>query len=248
LTLSISRKAADMPHRRDILVGGASAALALLAGVTGALAEPVSPRLETRLFNFKDDVSPEAAAEIVAKMKAFAASPGVGGFMIGRNFIPDPFPARFEWLYMIQFDAPGGGADPAVLRRFEALRGELSSLCRNEVQCDLTGPTPPRFADAAGVKVRHTVMFDFKPEASAEDQARNVEAIRTMGRLPMVKSYRVERSANSPSSPTQMQWQVIGDFASVQDFRAYSKAPVHLAIREDFTAHTARVAFLDVEL
>jgi hypothetical protein len=234
-----------MPHRRDVLVGGALAAFAPLAGGMGARAEPLSIRLETRLFNLRDDVSPEKTAEVVAKMKAFAGSPGVGGFLIGRNFIPDPFEARFEWLYMIQFEDLAG---VAAVRRFEALRHELSSLCRNEVQCDLTGPTPPRFADAAGVKVRHTVMFDFKPEASAEDQARNVEAIRTMGKLPMVKAYRVERSATYPSDPTQMQWQVIGDFASVQDYWAYAKAPVHLAIRDDFKAHTSRVAFLDVEL
>jgi hypothetical protein len=237
-----------MPNRRDIVVGGALAAFAPLAGAASAAAEAVSPRLETRLFNLREDVSPETAVEIVAKMKAFAASSGVDGFMIGRNFIPDPFPTRFEWLYMIQFGGLAGGVDPAAFRRFEALCGELSSLCRDEVQCDLTGPTPLRFADAAGVKVRHTVMFDFKPEASADDQARNVEAIRAMGRLPMVKAYRVERSATYPSGPNQMQWQVIGDFASVQDYWAYAKAPVHLAIRDDFKAHTARVVFLDVEL
>jgi hypothetical protein len=237
-----------MPHRREVVLGAAVAALAPLTGVTVARAEPLSTRLETRLFNVRDDVSPEKTAEIVAKMKAFAASPGLSGFLIGRNFIPDPFEARFEWLYMIQFDDLSGDMGLAALRRFQALRAELSALCRNEVQCDLTGPTPPRFADAAGVKVRHTVMFDFKPEASAEDQARNVEAIRTMGKLPMVKSYRVERSATYPSDPTQMQWQVIGDFASVQDYWAYAKAPVHLAIRDDFKAHTSRVAFLDVEL
>jgi hypothetical protein len=45
-----------------------------------------------------------------------------------------------------------------------------------------------------------------------------------------------------------MDWQVIGDFASMADYRAYSDAPVHLAIRDDFRAHTSRVAFLDVAL
>jgi hypothetical protein len=34
----------------------------------------------------------------------------------------------------------------------------------------------------------------------------------------------------------------------VDDYKAYSASPVHLAIREDFTAHTSRVAFLDVQL
>jgi hypothetical protein len=237
-----------MLHRREVILNAAIAALAPLTDATPASAEPPSARLQTRLFNFRADVSPERTAEIVAEIKAFAASAGVGGFLIGRNFIPDPFPTRFEWLYMIQFDDLAAGEGGAALRRFEALRGDLSALCRNEVECDLAGPTPPRFADATGVKVRHTVMFDFKPEASAEDQARNVYAIRDMGKLPMVKSYRVEQSASYPSGPTQMQWQVIGDFASVQDYWAYAKAPVHLAIRDDFKAHTARVAFLDVEL
>jgi len=36
--------------------------------------------------------------------------------------------------------------------------------------------------------------------------------------------------------------------SSLDDYRAYSNAPVHLAIREDFTAQTARVAFLDVQI
>jgi hypothetical protein len=45
-----------------------------------------------------------------------------------------------------------------------------------------------------------------------------------------------------------MEWQVVGDFASLADYEAYSRAPVHLAIRDDFNAHTSRVAFLDVAL
>jgi hypothetical protein len=225
-----------MFNRRDLLMLGAGFGCPALA-----FAGPEGVRLETRLFNVKDEVSPERTSEIIAAMKDFASSPGVGGFLVGRNFIPDPFPTRFEWLYMIQLDT-------AADLRFAALRSEVSALCRNQVACDLTGPTADRFADAAGVKVRHTVMFDFKPDASAADQARNVDAIRNMGRLPMVKAYRVERSANYPADPAQMQWQVIGDFASVADYRAYAQAPVHLAIRDDFKAHTSRVAFLDVEL
>jgi len=229
-----------MLNRRHLVMLGAA-----LIRPTRAFAGPAGQRLETRLFNFKDEVSPEQTSEIIAAMKEVARAPGVGGFLIGRNFIPDPFPTRFEWISMIQFEHIDRGADD---RRFESLRNQLSTLCRNQVDCELTGPTAPRFADGAGVKVRHTVMFDFKPDASPEDQARNVDAIRAMGRLPMVQAYRVERSTADLSDPTRMQWQVIGDFASVADYRAYSQAPVHLAIRDDFKVHTSRVAFLDVEL
>jgi hypothetical protein len=105
---------------------------------------------------------------------------------------------------------------------------------------------PPRFADAPGVKVRHTVMFSFKADASAEAQARNVAAIRNMGRLPMVRSYLVQPAAPNVSGSDQMQWQVIGDFDSLADYQAYASAPVHLQISDDFKAHTSRVAFLDV--
>jgi hypothetical protein len=90
-------------------------------------------------------------------------------------------------------------------------------------------------------------MFAFKPDASAEARERNVAAIRRMGTLPMVQNYLVERASPSAAGPDQMEWQVIGDFASLADYRAYSEAPVHRAIRDDFTAHTARVAFLDVQ-
>lgn len=227
--------------RRDLLRLAGAAGGARLVSASGVSAAIAVPRLQTRLFNFRDDVSPDKSADIIARMKDAAKSPDIGGFLAGRNFIPDPFPTRFEWLYMIQFAA-------AASPRFEAIRAELSALCRNQVECSLTGPTSPRFAEAKGVKVRHTVMFDFKPDASADDQARNVDAIRAMGKLPMVQAYRVERSTADLSDPTQMQWQVIGDFASVDDYWAYAKAPVHLAIREDFKAHTSRVAFLDVKL
>jgi hypothetical protein len=244
-----------MPNRRDVVLGG-SAALAALTGGLGASAAPKIPgrvpsgraRLETRMFNFKVDVSPEKTAEIIGKMKDLAKDSGVDGFMVGKNLSPDLFPTRFGWLYMIQFpDFAPRSVDPAY-RRFERVRHELASLCRNAVECDLSCPLPPRFADAAGVTVRHTVMFDFKPDAPQEARERNVEAIRQMGKLPMVRHYLVQRTTAPIAGPIQMEWQVVGDYASLADYEAYSNAPVHLAIRDDFTAHTSRVAFLDVAL
>jgi hypothetical protein len=230
-----------MIDRRHALALGASSLLTPFARVSAA--QPTTSRLETRLFNLNDDTPPEKAAELVANLKAAAQSSGIGGFMVGRNFIPNPFPARFEWIYMVQFDS----AAP-VLERFAAARDILSSHCRNQVTGELNCPLPPRYADAAGVGVRHTVMFNFKPDATEDDRKRNVDAIREMGKLPMVRSYLVQPGAASPSDPSQMQWQVVGDFASVADYKAYAAAPVHLAIREDFVAHTSRVAFLDAAL
>jgi hypothetical protein len=232
-----------MIGRRQVLAGAAVAALVPLErGFANAL--PAAPVLETRLFNLSDAADPAAVTALIARIRALAGMPGVGGVLVGRNFVPDPFPARFEWLSMVQFDA----AADAARREYDAALADLDRLCRNHVACDLAGPFATRFAAAPGVGVRHTVMFDFKPDASPADQARNVDAIRAMGHLPMVQAYHVERSALYPGDPTQMQWQVIGDFASVADYRAYAAAPVHLAIREDFKAHTARVAFLDVQL
>jgi hypothetical protein len=225
-----------MIARRRVIAG---AALAALTPVVRAFAAP--PRmLETRLFNFRDDADPVAVSACVARLRALAGVPGVDGVLVGRNFVPTPFPARFEWLIMLAFDGQ-------AVAQVKAARADLAGLCRNEVACDLGGGFAPRFANAAGVGVRHTVMFDFRPDASPADQARNVDAIREMGKLPMVQAYHVERSALYPADPAQMQWQVIGDFASEADYRAYAAAPVHLAIREDFNAHTARVAFLDVK-
>jgi hypothetical protein len=235
-----------MPNRRDMLALGASAALMAGVRVSSAQTSQVSARLETRLFNFKDDVSEAAAAQAVATLKAAALASGADGFLVGRNFIHVPFPARFEWIYMAQFAAADGSM--ADGRAFQSARDGLAAQCRNQVQCDLNCPLPAKYADAAGVGVRHTVMFDFKPDATPEARTRNVEAIRAMGKLPMVRRYLVQPSAAPGADPDQMQWQVVGDFASVDDYKAYSAAPVHLAIRDDFTAHTARVAFLDVEL
>jgi hypothetical protein len=231
-----------MPSRRDVLALGAGAVAFASAGKSFAQSGQDASRLVTRLFNFKDDVSGDAAAQAVADFKASAVLAGADGFLAGRNFIPTPFPARVEWICMIQFDT-----DPAY-ERFKASADALAPLLRNQVQCDLNCVLPPRYADAAGVGVRHTVMFDFKPDATPEARNRNVDAIRQMGKLPMVRRYLVQPSAGSASDPDQMQWQVVGDFANVDDYKAYSASPVHLAIREDFTAHTSRVAFLDVQL
>lgn len=231
-----------MQNRRDVLALGGAMGLSAFTGASAA--EPTGlSRLRTRLFNFKDDVSADKAAELVAGLKASAQ--GAQGFMAGRNFIPDPFPTRFEWIYMVQSaaDGPDRGED-----QFSSARDALASFCRNQVECDIRGVFPPKYADAAGVGVRHTVMFDFKPGTMDEDRTRNVEAIRQMGKLPMVRSYLVQPCTGPSSDPIQMQWQVVGDFASVADYQAYIAAPVHLAIREDFTAHTSRVAFLDVKL
>lgn len=199
------------------------------------------------MFNFDISVPTVAAETILAKLKELAILPGIAGFMVGKNLSPTPFPTRFEWIYLIQFDVnPAGTLDPTY-RRFELLRTELTSLCRNHVDCDLTGEFPTRYADGPGVTIRHTVMFDFKPDAPRVAQERIVSAIRRMGTLPMVQHYRVDRSSAAPD-PNQMQWQVIGDFASLADYQAYSDAPVHRAIRDDFTAHTSRVAFLDAKV
>jgi len=232
-------------NRRQVMRLGAGAAGLALLDPAGSFAQPteVAARLETRLFNFKEDVPLDQAAALVAALKAAARTAEEQGVMAGRNFIPNPFPARFEWVYMAQFKA--GAPIDAPYREAWA---DVAAHCRNDVVCDLKTALPPHYGDAPGVKVRHTVMFNFKPDASAEAQARNVNAIRTMGKLPMVKHYLVQESADYTGGPNQMQWQVVGDFDSVADYRAYAEAPVHLAIREDFTAHTSRVAFLDVQV
>jgi len=148
---------------------------------------------------------------------------------------------------MIEFGQPAERGSAAI-DAFRRAADSLSSQCRSEVECDLSARLPARFADAPGVGVRHTVMFDFRPDASPEARERNVAAIRGMGKLPMVLRYVVQRTSAYGDDPRQMEWQVIGDFATVDDYHAYSTAPVHLAIRDDFTAHTSRVAFLDVRL
>jgi hypothetical protein len=200
------------------------------------------------MFNFRPSVSQAAADAMLGRLRELAGHPAIGGFMVGKNLSPELFPTRFEWIYMIQFDEDHVGTTDPVYRRFMGLRDELSSLCRNQVECDLNGAFPLRFADAPGVKIRHTVMFDFKADASQEARERNVSAIRRMGGLPMVQHYVVDRATVPATDPTQMEWQVIGDFASLEDYQAYSDAPVHRAIREDFTAHISRVAFLDVKV
>jgi hypothetical protein len=242
-----SRPPRSTHNRRELIALGAMAGL---ASRSLASAQPVRPaaRLETRLFNLKDGLSPGQGQDLIDRFKARASAAAPGGFLIGRNSIPDPFATRFEWIYMAQFDDVGALSSSPAFQAFAAAREDLARGCRNQAQCDLDGPLPARFAEAAGVKVRHTVMFSFKPDATPEDRARNVAAIRQMGRMPMVQAYRVEPNTSAVTGPDELEWQVIGDFASAADYQAYSRAPMHLAIRQDFTAHVSRVAFLDVAL
>lgn len=237
-----------MPTRRDMILVGA-AAMAIPRTGWAAPVPPAASRLETRLFNFKASVPAIDRQDILAELASLSKDSGVGGFMVGRNIVNLTYPTRFESMYMIQFDAPSrqaSGTDAHA--RFNALRNDLASHCSGAVVCDLQCQLPARYADAAGVTIRHTVMFDFKPSATADACKRNVDAIRGMGKLPMVQRYVVEPSAGNAADPDQMQWQVIGDFASMADYNAYAQAPVHLAIRKDFTENTSRVTWLDVAL
>jgi hypothetical protein len=238
-------------NRRGALTLGAAGlvtGMACTSGLAAAPAPPRSARLETRLFNFREGVSATRIDAIAASLKELARASGMTGLTVGRNLDATPFSTRFEWIYMVQFDTASRDANAPSPDGFQLWKDELTSLTRNQVECDLDCPLPERFGDAPGVKVRHTVMFDFKPDASAEARDRNVAAIRRMGQLPMVQHYLVERTTVRTPGPIRMEWQVIGDFASLEDYRAYSNAPVHLAIREDFTAQTSRVAFLDVQI
>ena len=161
--------------RRQALVLAGSAVLSIMAGSSGIRAAAngsARSRLATRMFNFRETVSTVTADAMLAKLKELGTLAGIAGFMVGKNLSPTPFSTRFEWIYLIQFDEDRTTAADPAYRRFEDLRNELTSLCRNEVECDLYGKFPDRIADA----------------------------------------------------------------------------PVHLAIRDDFTAHTSRVAFLDAKV
>jgi hypothetical protein len=241
-----------MYNRRDVLILGSSSLLAAVAPpvrVRAAGVESMQFRLQTKFFNFRDDVPAAKRESVISDIAKFSKLPGVTGLMTGKNIVQIRFPARFEWMYMLQVNEtmrpePSRGSGDV----FRQVHDSLVPYCRNDVECDLLCPIAANYADAKGVKVRHTVMFDFKPEATPEARARNVAAIRGMGKLPMVQNYLVQESVSPTPNPPQMQWQVTGDFRSLADYKAYSEAPVHLAIRKDFTANTSRVTFLDVEL
>jgi hypothetical protein len=231
-----------MLKRRDFIVLASGITLAGKFSAAQDLLPLKSARLETLLFNLPDDLAGSKAAELIDRFKGRLKSAGVAGFLFGRNMISTQFPTRFEWIFMVQ------AGDKPASPKLQQISGDLIARCSNFVRCDVVSPLPAGFMAAASVKVRHTVMFNFKSDAPADARERIIGAIRTMGKLPMVRFYLVEPAASANSEENKMQWQVVGDFDSVADYRAYSAAPEHLAIREDFTTHTSRVAFLDVEI
>jgi len=240
-----------MTNRREAMGLGMGAALGALLTPWETLAMTMhqpSARLETGLFNFKDGTTEAKAAETIATLKELTKASGAEASLFGRNLDPTPFAARLEWIYMVQYAAGTPPRNSGAIGELKSFRDTLAPWVKDIAQCDLHCPLPAKYGEARGVGVRHVVMFSFKPDASPEARDRNVEAIRRMGQLPMVQHYLAEPTAAKGSSPDQMEWQVVGDFANFADFKAYADAPVHLAIREDFTAHTSRVAFLDVNV
>jgi hypothetical protein len=232
--------------RRSVVIAGCAAG-AVWAGAATASA-PATYRLQTRLVNFKSELSSVDLAAAIARFKATAAEAGLSGLLAGQNLNATPFPTRFEWLFMTQAPGPHSESGAPAKGLMDQAWSDLMALTRNHVRCDVVDALPDRYAAAEAVGVRHVVMFSFKPTATAQARARNVAAIRKMGELPMVRRYRVDQAAAGGDDPDRMEWQVVGDFASLADFRAYADAPMHLAIREDFNANTARVAFIDVAL
>ncbi len=231
-------------RRRLLAAAGVAAAGLSARAQTPPLRETL---LETRLFNFRDDLPADIAATTAARLRAIAASAGADGILIGRNLNATPFPTRFEWVFTM--GRPARALSTAGARESaRALTETLAPVCAAVVGCELASNLPAGFAAAPGVKVRHTVMFDFTPAATPDARRRIVGAIRAMGRLPMVKSYIVAPNPAFGTDPAQMEWQVIGDFAGLADYKAYSDAPAHLGLRDDFRANTARVAFIDVNV
>jgi hypothetical protein len=242
-----------MPDRRTFLTSAltTAAAMAVLSPkgrVWASEASTNSAHVDTRLFNLKDGVSPAQAEASVAKLKRRAAAAGFESPVIGRNFVPTPFPTRFEWVSIVQWPRFAGGTPPEAYGHVRAAMDELASLCRNHVRCDLVGALPAPFARATTGNVRHTVMFTFKADAPGDIRDKIVSDIREMGKLPMVQAYLVEPGSSIGPDPDEMEWQVVGDYKNVEAYRAYSDAPNHLAIRDMFVKNTSRVAFLDAIL
>jgi hypothetical protein len=232
--------------RRTMVIAGC--ALGVVWVGNAASNARVDYRLQTRLLNFKPELSAADISVAIAQFKARAAGLGLSGLLLGRNLNATPFPARFEWLCMTQAPSSPLELNAPAKAPMDQAWSDLMALTRNHVRCDIISPLSDRYVAAETVKVRHVVMFTFKPEATAQARARNVAAIRKMGEMPMVQAYRVDQAAPTGDDPDEMEWQVIGDFASLADFRAYADAPMHRAIREDFNANSARVAFIDIAL
>ncbi len=225
------------------------AAAAWPCGRSWAAEVPTKPAfVETRLFNLRDNVSPGRAEEAVHNLRSRVAEAGFKAATVGRNFVPTPFATRFEWVTIVQWPDFAGLTPPLTHRLVQDAMDELKSLGRNYVRSDLPGALPPAFSKATSGNVRHTVMFTFNADASPDVRSRIISDIREMGRLPMVQAYLVEPCSPYLAGSDQMEWQVLGDYRSKEDYKSYSDAPNHLAIRDVFVKNTSKVAFLDTIL
>ncbi len=79
---------------------------------------------------------------------------------------------------------------------------------------------------------RHSVMFQFKPEVSAERRDEIVAQIAKLAELPMVRNYQF--GADAGLAEGNFDFALVADFDDIASYQAYASDPVHVAVLTDY--------------
>jgi hypothetical protein len=94
---------------------------------------------------------------------------------------------------------------------------------------------------------RHIVMFNFKDEVDEASRDDAIAKLRTLGQLPMVRDFMVEKNVLEKTPTRPFAWLILADFADQAARDAYEKDPLHVdVIKTQFVAKAANWAVLDV--
>ncbi len=77
---------------------------------------------------------------------------------------------------------------------------------------------------------RHTVLFNLKDELNDADRDNVIAAIRSLGDLPTVDAFVVQKNILTKNEMAPYEWLMVGDFADEKAREAYEKHDTHVDV------------------
>ncbi len=94
---------------------------------------------------------------------------------------------------------------------------------------------------------RHTVLFNLKDELDDADRENVIAAIRTLGDLPTVKAFVVQKNILTKNELAPYEWLMVGDFADETAREAYEKHDTHVdVVHNHFLPNVSEFIMADI--
>ncbi len=234
-----------MLDRRTLLACiPAATALSVLPSTAQAITEPASLGFRhSLLFGLKSDVTAPQREELVGAIKGLAKIPGVKELMI-HKVNPSNNPevdstGGFQYALAVDF------ASQADYQAYQAhdlykstMRDKFTPYRGLMTTVDVDKPfwfvsKDPKLASAE-VKLRHFVLFNFKPSVPEPIRYHvNATIMGATATQPTVLGFMMGKNIIPSSATSRFEWLCVADFASVADSDAYQNYPLHTDVTRD---------------